>query len=104
MAIIAIILPLALQGIALATHLGADAKHRSEAAELAKGKLDELAITGAWRTGPLSGEFSDWPDYRWTASSTPWTSGSMNELDVTVTWNEGQKEHLVTMGTLVNPN
>ena len=105
MAIIAIVLPLAMQGISLATRLGADARHRSEAAELAKGKLDELAITGAWRTDPLSGEFgADWPAYRWVATSTPWSSGTMNELTVTVIWNQGQREHSIVMGTLVNPS
>ena len=105
MAIIAIILPLAMEGIALSSRLGADAKHRSEAAELARGKLDELAVTGAWRTGPVAGDFgSDWPGYRWTATSLPWTGGTMNELTVTVIWTQGKLERYVAMGTLVNPS
>ena len=46
MAIIALVLPVAMRAISLATRLGGEARRRSEAAELARLKLDDLISNG----------------------------------------------------------
>ncbi len=106
MVVIALVLPVALQGVSLAMQLGADAKLRGEAAQLAKGKLDELAATGAWQDEKLNGEFEGQAGtvpMSWTATVGGWSDGSLNELEVTVTYKAAGKMRSVSMVTLVNP-
>jgi prepilin-type N-terminal cleavage/methylation domain-containing protein len=107
MVVIALVLPVALQGVSLAMQLGADAKLRGEAAQLAKGKLDELTATGAWKDQKLNGEFESQaglPAMSWTAEAGGWGNGTLNELTVTVTYTTAGKTRAVTMATLVNPD
>jgi prepilin-type N-terminal cleavage/methylation domain-containing protein len=103
MTIAAIVLPLAMEGISLALTLGADARHRSEASTLARAKLDELVATGTWQSGQQAGDFgTDWPNYHWSAQMGIWNNTSLSQLDVEVTWMTRQKQHSITMSTLVN--
>lgn len=102
LAVIAVLLPAVLRGVSLATALASQTRQRTEAAALAKLKLDELAVTRTWRTGEMTGDFGpDWPDYRWTASTGDWMAGAARELDVTVTWTSRRGEHAMTISTLV---
>src|SRR5260370_36095537 len=66
--LLAIVLPVAMRGISMATALASSAKHRDEAAVLAKSKLDELVATHAWQSQALSGNFDFRPEYRWSAA------------------------------------
>lgn len=103
MALIAVILPLAMQGISLATSLGGHASQRSEAAMLAKLKLDELTSTADWRSAALSGDFGvDWPDYRWAAALTDFDGTAVRCLEVQVFWSGRRGEQSLVMTTLVN--
>jgi prepilin-type N-terminal cleavage/methylation domain-containing protein len=103
MVLLAVILPVAMQGISLALRLGEDAKHRDEAATLAAGKLDELTATGAWNSGPTSGDFGTaWPSYRWTATKQTWVDSNSTQLTVDVFWTARQVERSVSIATLVN--
>ena len=104
MAIIALVLPVAMRGISLATRLGGEARHRSEAAELARLKLYDLT-SGGTRNGGLGGDFgADWPDYRWTATLQTWNGNTtLEQLDVTVTWSDGRGQRSLVMSTLINP-
>ena len=103
MVLLAVILPVAMQGISLALRLGEDAKHRDEAATLAGGKLDELTATGSWNNGPTSGDFgAAWPGYRWTATTQTWVDSNSTQLTVEVFWTARQVERSVSIATLVN--
>jgi general secretion pathway protein I len=103
LAMLAVILPVAMQGISLALRLGADAKHRDEAATLASAKLSELTATGSWSAGPTTGDFgAAWPSYRWTASTQTWVDASSTQLTVEVFWTARQVERSVSIATLVN--
>ncbi|MCX5662297.1 MAG: hypothetical protein NTW19_21670 [Planctomycetota bacterium] len=112
----AIVLPVAMNGLSLALRLGQDARLRGQAATLASGKLEELAATGQWQTGPFSGEFTNDPAatgssataggtvFRWSAVVAPWSVSTMNELTVEVTWTAARHEHSVVVTTLVDPS
>ncbi len=103
LAMLAVILPIAMQGISLALRLGSDAKHRDEAATLASSKLDELTATGSWNTGPTSGDFgAARPGYRWTATTQTWVDANSTQLTVEVFWTARQVERSVSIATLVN--
>jgi hypothetical protein len=103
--LIAIVLPVVMQGLSLATHAASAAKHRTEAAGLAESKLNELVATRQWQTGPLSGDFSpDWPDYRWEATLQSYvndTSGqNVQEIDLSVFWTNRNRQESVSLSTL----
>lgn len=103
MALMAIVLPVAMQGISIALSLSSDARRRSEAATLARMKLDELVVTTEWNGGQLRGSFGDdWPDYEWQATLNNWNIDSqMRELTVEVTWPWRSSRRSVVMSTLV---
>jgi prepilin-type N-terminal cleavage/methylation domain-containing protein len=102
--LIAVIMPVAMQGISLCTRLAGQSRQQIEAVSLAKTKLTELIVTRDWENGDQSGDFgADWPDYQWTATLIDWTDSTMRELDLTVSWLLRGKNRTITLSTLVYP-
>ncbi len=100
--LIAAIMPVAMQGIALCTRLAGQSRRQIEAANLAKTKLTELVVTRDWESGEQSGDFgTDWPDYEWRAALTEWTDPTMRRLDLTVVWQSTGRQRSITVSTLV---
>jgi general secretion pathway protein I len=100
--LVAIVLPVVMRGISLATSLGDTARRRAEAAVLAHSKLHELVVTQGWQMSTMSGDFGeDNPDYKWSAEVKDWDASTLKELDVHVTWGLGERQRSVTMTTLV---
>lgn len=100
---VGIVLPVVMRGFSLATQLGEAAKRRAEAATLAHSVMSELAITRAWQTGTLSGDFGDdHPEYHWQAELKAWDDSTMLELDIHVLWNSAGNEQRITVSTLVD--
>ena len=99
----AIVLPAAMQGIALCTSSSVVARRRCEAAALAEAKITELIATADWQFGANSGEFGEaWPEYRWEAQAGAWAADpTMTELSVRVAWTSRQQEREVILTTLV---
>ena len=101
---IGIIMPVAMRSIALCTRLGGQSRKQVEAASLACTKLTELTCSDDWKTSEKSGDFGpDWTGYRWTTVVSNWIDSTVNQLDVTVTWQSHGKECSVTLSTLVYP-
>jgi len=108
MLLMAIVLPVAVQGINTTLHSADSTRNRTEAAGLAQSKLSELIVGGSavWSAGGLSGDFgADWPGFKWNATVTPWVNDTQNvglqQLDVNVTWNTGNQPHTLTVTGLV---
>jgi type II secretory pathway pseudopilin PulG len=102
---LAITLPAIMQGISLATKVGGQAVHRTEAAGLAQSQLAEIVSSGEWQNGNLSGDFgADWPAFRWEATVQPWaedtTDASIQQIDLSVLWLDQGKQNSVTLSTL----
>ncbi len=103
MTLMAIVLPVVMQGISVALTLSSDARRRSEAATLARMKLDELVVTTQWNGGQLRGDFGDhWPAYQWHATLESWAAGDMTQLTVEVVWSTRNRTRSVVMSTLVS--
>lgn len=101
-AIVAVVLPIALNGISLATALGSQTRLRSQAATLARLKLDELAVDRTWQSGSLAGDFgAEQPEFRWSATVGDYDGGTLRQLDVDVAWEGRHGQQHVTMTTLV---
>jgi len=102
--LLAIIMPVAMQCIALCTRLGGQSRKQIEAASLATARLTELTASQDWQTGEKSGNFgTEWPGYRWTADVSNWTDPTLRRLDLTVLWQSQGRERSLTLSTLVYP-
>lgn len=102
--IIAIILPVAMRGISLCVRLASDVRHRTEATDLARAKMNELIVSNEWQSADLRGDFladHNIPDYTWTASTETWSDPSMLQLDVEVAWPVRTGTSRVHLTTLV---
>ena len=85
--LIAIVVPVAMQGVTLATRMASHSKRQIQASCLAKSKLSELVASDAWQNTSRSGTFgTDWPDYEWTLESSSWMLSSVYELAIRVSW------------------
>ncbi len=103
-ALIAIILPVAMNGISMAARLASQSKHRVEAGILAEQKLNNFVATGDWDNGDQEGTSSDDnTEYTWKLEVLDWTeTNSMQRLKLTVTWKDaGTQEKSVSLSTLV---
>lgn len=100
--LIAIILPVAMRGVALATAAAGLAKRQMEAVSLAERKMAELTISGDWNDSDLSGDFGeDYPDYRWEGEVSAWDDPLLLQLEVRVRWPWHGAERSVALTTLV---
>ncbi len=101
--LVAIILPVAMEGISLALAATDHARRQTEACALAESKLAELVATGDWQGANLVGEAEDaWPGYRWTAEVDDWEDATMRLLTVRVHWAARGHERELAMSTLVD--
>ena len=111
MAIMSIILPVAMKGVAICSNTASTVRRRSEAGGLAEAKLNELIATSQWQSGILAGDFgTDWPDYHWSAELVNWApvnavdngnGNTISELDLHIIWAGRDGERSLTQSTLV---
>lgn len=103
--LIAIVFPVAMKGITLASSVAGSARHNTEAAALAETKLNELVLTENWNTVDQTGDFgSDWPEYSWS-SQTTYRDVGLLEMQVQVTWTaHGQPRSLAVTTLIYTPD
>jgi type II secretory pathway pseudopilin PulG len=104
--LLALILPVAMQGISLAMKLGTKSKRQIAAAALAESRLSEMILSGDYEDGDQSGEIDDEDsdyDYTWDLAVDDWNEeDSMQQVTMTVTWTDSvEAEHSVVLSTLV---
>jgi len=100
--VVAIVLPVLVQGVMLCLDLSVHARMQAQAASLAQAKLSELAATRMIDQSVQSGNFGQqWPQYAWIATAESWYDARLVELDVAVIWARKGKEYDVTVSTLV---
>ena len=82
MLFMAIVIPVALQGLRIASRAGAVAGRKGVAVQLAESKLNELIVTGQWHNSGQGGACgAQWPGYQWTVKNEPWGGDtSLNNL------------------------
>ena len=102
MLFVAIVIPVAMEGITIANKAGTVANRKWEAAQLADNLLNEMVITDDWRYGSSEGDFGeDWPGYKWTLEDSAWEDDSMRVVTVIVYYKVQEKEYSVSLSTLV---
>ena len=103
MLLLGIVLPSAMGALTLCLRTAAGARHRQEAAQLAEAKLNELLATRDAAAVGTGGDFGeDWPEYRWTLVTGAGPFG-LEELDLTVEWQERGGTRSTTLSTMMLP-
>lgn len=102
MLFMAIVIPVIVQGMAIANRAGVVAARSREAAQLADRVLTEAAVTGTWQNGDQSGDFEpDYPGYQWKLTTTAWSEDVMRLVTVEVTFPVQGHESSVRLSTLM---
>ena len=100
--LVAIVLPVVMNGLTLCLATAGHARSQAEAASLAQTKLTELLVSEDVQQAALSGDFgTDWPGYRWAAQVTAWEGTTLRQVEVTVTWKQRGRDRALTLTTLV---
>jgi len=100
----AIVIPVTLQGLQVASRAGSVAERKAVAARLAERKLNELIVTGQWQSSAVKGTMQEgWQTYNWTLESESWAEdGVMRVLTVRVTVPVQGQDYDVRISTLVD--
>ena len=98
----AIVLPVAMEGLRIASRAGSVAGRKGVAVQLADSKLNELIVMGQWRNTGQGGAFGQqWPGYRWTMKNEPWSEGAMRLITVEVAYPAQNRDYSVQLSTLM---
>ena len=100
----AIVIPVAVQGLRVASRAGTVAERKAVAARLADSKLNELIVTGQWQSSAQKGTIQEgWQSYSWSLQSEPWSEdGTMRLVTVQVSVPVQGQDYDVQVSTLVD--
>jgi type II secretion system protein I len=103
MAFMAIVIPVAVDGLRIASAAGELAIRKSEAMRVAERELNEMAVTSAGGLTKQSGTAQEGGhDYNWTVQSKLWPQDSMQLMTVEVTFVARDRTYSTHLSTLVN--
>jgi len=98
----AIVIPVAMQALSIASRAGAVAERKREAARVAERLLNETLVTTNWSQSAQSGVVKEMDrEYQWRLRSDRWTESTMQLLTVEVTFPVQGKDYAVQLSTLV---
>lgn len=99
----AIVIPVAMEGLHIASRAGMVAERKREAARVAERLLEESMVTTNWTQSAQSGVVQELDrQYRWSLRSERWTESTMQLLSVEVTFPVQGKDYSVELSTLAN--
>lgn len=101
--LVALIIPVAMKGISIATTLAANSSRRLVAVNLAENRLAEILIDRQWLDGSQTGDFEDeYSSYRWQMNTSDRTEAGLKQVQVVVLWDHRGYEKSVYLTTLVS--
>jgi prepilin-type N-terminal cleavage/methylation domain-containing protein len=103
----AIVVPVAMEGLHIASLAGAVAQRKGQAARIAEQVLNESLVTTNWSQSLQSGTTLEGQrEFRWTLRSDPWTQDPaqnvMRQLSVEVLFTAQNRQYSVKLSTLVD--
>lgn len=100
----AIVIPVAMQGLLIASRAGVVSERKGVAMRLAESKLNELVVTGEWQSTAQDGTLQEgFRSYAWRVEAEPWSEdGVMRLLTVHVTVPVEGRDYDVHVSTLVD--
>ena len=107
MLFMAIVIPVALQGMRIASRAGVVAERKREAARVAESLLNELIVTTNWSKSATSGTVREGDrEFRWSARNETWNAtgveNTLQQLSVEVTFPVQGQDYSVHVSTLAN--
>ena len=103
----AIVVPVAIEGLHIASLAGAVAERKGEAARVAQRILNESLVTTNWNQAEQSGTLIEGSrQFHWELRNEPWnqvpSQNVMRQLSVKVTFKAQNRDYSVKMSTLVD--
>jgi prepilin-type N-terminal cleavage/methylation domain-containing protein len=103
LAFMAIVIPVAVQGLRVASLAGEVSLRKATGARIADRVLNEYIITSKTQTPARNGVVQEGAlDYRWVIRSEPWTQDTMRLVTVQVFYNAQGQEYDVQLSTLLD--
>ena len=103
LAFLAIVVPVAVEGVRLANQAGQVAERKQEAGRVASRVLGEMVATKQWQQVVSSGTAQEGRrQYRWEMRSRTWEQGALQLLSVDVTYEVQGRECAVRLSTLAD--
>jgi type II secretory pathway pseudopilin PulG len=107
MVFMAILIPVALEGLSIASRAGEVAVRKSEAALVAERLLNENVVTTNWNRSSQNGTLRQGiRDFRWSLRNDPWNQdvnvNTIRLLSVEVKFDVQGRDYTVRMSTLVD--
>jgi len=105
LAFMAIVIPVAVQGIAVASRAGQVAARKADAARIGDRVLNELEVTGQLLGGVQSGVIREGArEFRWSMQTQSWLEGNLNQVTVSVAFEVQGQTYDLRLATLIDPN
>lgn len=99
----AIVIPVAMQGLRIASLAGEVAVCKTQAARVAERVLNESVVTTNWSTSQQSGVITESRrQFNWTLRNEIWNADAMQLLTVEVTFAAQDKNYSVRISTLAS--
>src|SRR5262245_51022887 len=103
LAFMAIVIPVAVEGLRVANRAGVVAQRKSVAARIADRVLNEALIGGQSQSTLRNGVVQEGPqEYRWSIRYQPWAEDAMRLVTVQVVFPVQGQDHEVQLSTLVS--
>jgi type II secretion system protein I len=104
LALLAIVVPVALEAVSLASRAGSLGQRKAAAARVAERVLSEYTSTGRTETGSETGRAAEAGlTYAWRLERTPWAADPLEEVTVHVTFDVQGEARSLSLSTLVDP-
>jgi type II secretion system protein I len=105
LAFMAIVIPVAVQGVAVASRAGQVAARKADAARIGDRVLNELEVTGQLLSGVQSGVIQEGTrEFRWSMQTQSWLEGNLNQVTVSVAFEVQGQAYDLRLATLIDPN
>lgn len=102
--VMAIVIPVAMQGMGVASRAALAAQRKGTAMRVAERVLNELSVTGGLNQSQTSGSTADGDTvYPWTMQTETWSQDAMTQVTVTVTYTVQGRDYTTNAVTLFDP-
>jgi type II secretory pathway pseudopilin PulG len=99
----ALVIPVAVETLHIASQAGSTAQRKNEAARVAQAMLNENVLSGNWSQNTQGTVRRNGHDYQWRLHNETWPLDTMQLVTAEVVFSAGDRTSLVRLSTLVNP-
>lgn len=105
LALMAVVVPVAIQGVSIANRAGLLGQRKAAAARVASRVLNDMILTQQLQESNSQGSLEQGGVvYEWTLESEPWTEDTINLVSVRVLYTVQDQQYEVRVSTLHDPN